>query len=160
MISDREVGLVVTNGPVSPVQQRNLEKLWKVKVLDRTGLILEIFGERDRTTMPRLIQEFRWKRVSIVGKGDNPLSAVYAGVVADEFIEIFVAARIAWVEPEAGDLVQADCPDEVIAHPRGAETRDAAAAFDATVELVDLVREVGIHPLLDARDVGIRVLHV
>ena len=35
------------------------------------------------TTMPRFIQEFRWKRVSIVGKGDNPLSAVYAGVVAD-----------------------------------------------------------------------------
>jgi len=45
-----------------------------------------IFGERDRTTMPRLIQEFRWNRVSIVGKGDNPLSAVYAGVVADAAI--------------------------------------------------------------------------
>ena len=42
-----------------------------------------LFGERDRTTIPRLIQEFRWHRVSIVGKGDNPLSAVYAGVVAD-----------------------------------------------------------------------------
>jgi nucleoside-diphosphate-sugar epimerase len=42
-----------------------------------------LFGERDRTTMPRLIQEFRWNRVSIVGQGDNPLSAVYAGVVAD-----------------------------------------------------------------------------
>ena len=32
-----------------------------------------LFGERDRTTIPRLIQEFRWNRVSIVGKGDNPL---------------------------------------------------------------------------------------
>jgi nucleoside-diphosphate-sugar epimerase len=42
-----------------------------------------LYGERDRTTIPRLIQEFRWRRVSIVGKGDNPLSAVYAGVVAD-----------------------------------------------------------------------------
>jgi 2-alkyl-3-oxoalkanoate reductase len=42
-----------------------------------------LFGERDRTTIPRLIQEFRWGRVTIVGKGDNPLSAVYAGVVAD-----------------------------------------------------------------------------
>jgi nucleoside-diphosphate-sugar epimerase len=42
-----------------------------------------LFGERDRTTIPRLIQEFRWDRVSIVGRGDNPLSAVYAGVVAD-----------------------------------------------------------------------------
>jgi nucleoside-diphosphate-sugar epimerase len=45
-----------------------------------------LFGERDRTTIPRLMQEFRWKRVSIVGKGDNPLSAVYAGVVADAAI--------------------------------------------------------------------------
>ncbi|MDR3618849.1 MAG: NAD-dependent epimerase/dehydratase family protein [Paludisphaera borealis] len=53
-----------------------------------------IFGERDRTTMPRLIQEFRWNRVSIVGKGDNPLSAVYAGVVAD-------AAILAADDPES-----------------------------------------------------------
>lgn len=45
-----------------------------------------LFGERDRTTIPRLIQEFRWNRVSIVGRGDNPLSAVYAGVVADAAI--------------------------------------------------------------------------
>src|SRR5260370_10071298 len=34
---------------VSPVQQRNLEKAWNTKVLDRTGLILEIFGERAHT---------------------------------------------------------------------------------------------------------------
>jgi nucleoside-diphosphate-sugar epimerase len=64
--------------------------LWSLA--ETTGLPLTvirpswIFGERDRTTMPRLIQEFRWKRVSIVGKGDNPLSAVYAGVVADAAI--------------------------------------------------------------------------
>ena len=42
-----------------------------------------LFGERDRTTIPRFIREFGWHRVSIVGKGDNPLSAVYAGVAAD-----------------------------------------------------------------------------
>jgi GTP-binding protein HflX len=41
-----EVGLVIIDGPLSPVQQRNLEKAWKAKVLDRTGLILEIFGDR------------------------------------------------------------------------------------------------------------------
>jgi GTP-binding protein HflX len=41
--------LVVVDGPVTPVQQRNLEKAWGAKVLDRTGLILEIFGERART---------------------------------------------------------------------------------------------------------------
>lgn len=44
-----EIGLVLVDGPVSPVQQRNLEKAWKVKLLDRTGLILEIFADRART---------------------------------------------------------------------------------------------------------------
>ncbi|GIX15672.1 MAG: GTPase HflX [Paracoccaceae bacterium] len=48
-ITDLAVDVVVINGPVSPVQQRNLERAWKVKVLDRTGLILEIFGARART---------------------------------------------------------------------------------------------------------------
>lgn len=44
-----EVELVLVDGPVSPVQQRNLEKAWNVKLLDRTGLILEIFSDRART---------------------------------------------------------------------------------------------------------------
>ncbi|SHG71711.1 GTP-binding protein HflX [Cognatiyoonia sediminum] len=44
-----EIELVLVDGPVTPVQQRNLEKAWKVKLLDRTGLILEIFGDRART---------------------------------------------------------------------------------------------------------------
>src|ERR1700719_212577 len=44
-----EVDLVVMDCAVSPVQQRNLEKAWNTKVLDRTGLILEIFGERAHT---------------------------------------------------------------------------------------------------------------
>ncbi len=44
-----EIGLVLIDGPVTPVQQRNLEKEWGVKVLDRTGLILEIFADRART---------------------------------------------------------------------------------------------------------------
>lgn len=44
-----EADLVLIDGPVSPVQQRNLEKAWKVKILDRTGLILEIFSDRART---------------------------------------------------------------------------------------------------------------
>ncbi len=43
------VGLVLIDGPVSPVQQRNLEEEWGVKLLDRTGLILEIFADRART---------------------------------------------------------------------------------------------------------------
>ena len=44
-----DVGLVLVDGPVSPVQQRNLEKAWGLKLLDRTGLILEIFADRART---------------------------------------------------------------------------------------------------------------
>ncbi|WP_424943399.1 GTPase HflX [Aliiroseovarius crassostreae] len=48
-IQAADVDLVLIDGPVSPVQQRNLEKLWKVKILDRTGLILEIFSDRART---------------------------------------------------------------------------------------------------------------
>ena len=44
-----EVDLVLIDGPVTPVQQRNLERAWKVKILDRTGLILEIFSDRART---------------------------------------------------------------------------------------------------------------
>jgi GTP-binding protein HflX len=44
-----EIDLVIVDGHVSPIQQRNLEKAWKVKVLDRTGLILEIFGDRAST---------------------------------------------------------------------------------------------------------------
>jgi len=43
------VGLVLIDGPVTPVQQRNLEKEWGCKLLDRTGLILEIFADRAAT---------------------------------------------------------------------------------------------------------------
>ena len=48
-IAELEVGLVLIDGPVTPVQQRNLEKEWGVKLLDRTGLILEIFADRAAT---------------------------------------------------------------------------------------------------------------
>ncbi|WP_412917533.1 GTPase HflX [Pseudogemmobacter blasticus] len=43
------IELVLVDGPVTPVQQRNLEKDWGVKLLDRTSLILEIFADRART---------------------------------------------------------------------------------------------------------------
>jgi GTPase len=48
-IGEREIGVVVIDAAVTPVQQRNLERAWKCKVIDRTGLILEIFGARART---------------------------------------------------------------------------------------------------------------
>lgn len=44
-----DIGLVIIDGPVTPIQQRNLEEEWGLKVLDRTGLILEIFGDRAAT---------------------------------------------------------------------------------------------------------------
>tara|TARA_R110000787_G_scaffold137758_1_gene251375 strand:+ start:14800 stop:16098 length:1299 start_codon:yes stop_codon:yes gene_type:complete len=46
---DAEIDLVLVDGKVTPVQQRNLEKEWGVKLLDRTGLILEIFSDRAAT---------------------------------------------------------------------------------------------------------------
>lgn len=46
--------VVIVNAQLSPVQQRNLEKIWNAKVLDRTALILEIFGERARTKEGKL----------------------------------------------------------------------------------------------------------
>jgi len=48
-IEDEEIALVVMDCALSPVQQRNLERAFKTKVIDRTGLILEIFGQRART---------------------------------------------------------------------------------------------------------------
>src|ERR1043165_2067383 len=49
LVKGEEIGVVVMDCALSPVQQRNLEKAWGAKVLDRTGLILEIFGRRART---------------------------------------------------------------------------------------------------------------
>ena len=49
LVKSFEAGIVVMDCALSPVQQRNLEKAWNAKVLDRTSLILEIFGRRART---------------------------------------------------------------------------------------------------------------
>lgn len=49
LLEENDVELVLVDGHVSPVQQRNLEKAWGVKLLDRTGLILEIFSDRAAT---------------------------------------------------------------------------------------------------------------
>ncbi|MSO65455.1 MAG: GTPase HflX [Alphaproteobacteria bacterium] len=53
-IAYHQIDVVVVDAPVTPVQQRNLEKAWNCKVIDRTGLILEIFGARARTSEGRL----------------------------------------------------------------------------------------------------------
>ena len=49
LLAADDVGLVIIDGKVTPIQQRNLEKEWDVKILDRTGLILEIFSARAAT---------------------------------------------------------------------------------------------------------------
>ena len=49
LVKSLEIGVVIVDCALSPVQQRNLEKAWNAKVIDRTGLILEIFGRRART---------------------------------------------------------------------------------------------------------------
>ncbi|MDV7338599.1 GTPase HflX [Terasakiella sp. A23] len=48
--ADDSIDLAIVDATLTPVQQRNLEKAWNCKVIDRTGLILEIFGERARTS--------------------------------------------------------------------------------------------------------------
>jgi GTP-binding protein HflX len=48
-LTDGNAGLVIVDHPLTPVQQRNLERAWNAKVIDRTGLILEIFGRRAST---------------------------------------------------------------------------------------------------------------
>lgn len=54
LVAAEKIGLVIIDHPLTPVQQRNLEKELDTKVLDRTGLILEIFGRRARTREGRL----------------------------------------------------------------------------------------------------------
>lgn len=49
LLQELNAELVLMNCALSPIQQRNLEKIWQVKVIDRTALILEIFGERAQT---------------------------------------------------------------------------------------------------------------
>ena len=54
VIADLKIAVVVVDNALTPVQQRNLEQAWNCKVIDRTGLILEIFGERARTKEGKL----------------------------------------------------------------------------------------------------------
>ena len=53
-IAEHRIGLAIVDRALGPIQQRNLEKAWGCKVIDRTGLILEIFGARARTAEGRL----------------------------------------------------------------------------------------------------------
>jgi GTP-binding protein HflX len=64
-----EPEVIVVNAQLTPVQQRNLERAWNTKVLDRTALILEIFGERAQTREGRLqveLAHLTWQRSRLV----------------------------------------------------------------------------------------------
>jgi GTP-binding protein HflX len=66
---DRRPDVIIVNAHLSPVQQRNLEKAWNSKVLDRTAVILEIFGERAATREGRLqveLAHLTWQRSRLV----------------------------------------------------------------------------------------------
>ena len=68
-VEAEEAALVVIDHPLSPVQQRNLEKAWGAKVLDRTALILEIFGARARTregTLQVELAHLNWQKSRLV----------------------------------------------------------------------------------------------
>jgi GTP-binding protein HflX len=54
LVESHEAGLLIVDAALSPVQQKSLEEITKAKVIDRTGLILEIFGERAATAEGRL----------------------------------------------------------------------------------------------------------
>jgi GTPase len=69
IVRSEEAELVVVDTALSPVQQRNLEKAWNCKVLDRTGLILEIFGRRARTkegTLQVELAHLNWQKSRLV----------------------------------------------------------------------------------------------
>ncbi len=53
-IAEKKIDVVIVDSALTPVQQRNLERAWQCKVIDRTGLILEIFGARARTKEGKL----------------------------------------------------------------------------------------------------------
>ncbi|TYC58720.1 GTPase HflX [Rhodobacterales bacterium] len=69
IVASDDLDLVVIDHPLTPVQQRNLERRLKTKVIDRTGLILEIFGDRARTKEGRLqvdLAHLTWQKSRLV----------------------------------------------------------------------------------------------
>ena len=70
-----DVDVVVFDDALSPIQQRNLERAWQVKVVDRTGLILEIFARRARTREGRLqveLARLEYERSRLVRTWTSP----------------------------------------------------------------------------------------
>ena len=68
-IADADVTVAIVDAALTPVQQRNLERAWNCKVIDRTGLILDIFGERAATREGTLQVELAHLEVSALPAG-------------------------------------------------------------------------------------------
>jgi GTPase len=69
VVASREIAVVIIDAALSPVQQRNLERAWQCKVIDRTALILDIFGERAVTKEGALqveLAHLAWQRSRLV----------------------------------------------------------------------------------------------
>jgi GTP-binding protein HflX len=82
-VAEHSAELAVVDAALSPVQQRNLEREWRCKVIDRTGLILDIFGERARTregAMQVELAHLQYQRSAWSGPG--PTSAGSAAASA------------------------------------------------------------------------------
>src|SRR6185503_13266113 len=69
-----------------------------------------------------------------------------AVVITNELEIVLICAAVARVETEAGDLIESRRADKILTHAYCAATRDAAAALDAAVELIDLLRQLRLHP--------------
>ena len=77
--------------------------------------------------------------------GKEGHAAEHAGFVTDDIVVVGVVTRVARVETEAGDLVDANAADEVRADANRTATGDTAAAFHAAVENVDVFGELRVH---------------
>ncbi len=72
LLQEESFGLVVFNDEITPTQNRNLEKIWGVRVIDRTGLILDIFARRARTQEGKLqveLAQLKYLLPRLVGQG-------------------------------------------------------------------------------------------
>lgn len=114
LIGENGVGVVVVDGALTPVQQRNLERRWQAKVIDRTGLILEIFGERARTHEGRLQVELAalsYQRSRLVRSWTHLERQRggfgFLGGPGESQLEIdrrLIGERIAWLKRELDDV--------------------------------------------------------
>ncbi len=117
--AEASIGVVVVDDALTPVQQRNLERAWNAKVIDRTGLILEIFARRARTREGRLqveLARLAYERSRLVKtwthlerqRGRGALGAMSGpGETQIETDRRLLAVRIARLQRELADVRRA-----------------------------------------------------